>query len=74
MDNSKYFADVPATSWAAGAVAFASSHELFNGISSTQFSPEQPMSCGMLAVVLHNLESNPAQALTGAFAGMDNSQ
>lgn len=28
----------------------------------------------MLAVVLHNLENNPAQALTGAFADVDNSQ
>ena len=74
VDNSKQFADVPATSWAADAVAFASSHELFNGASFTQFSPEQPMSRGMLAVVLHNLEGNPAQTLTGAFVDVDNSQ
>ena len=43
VDNSKYFADVPSTNWAAEAVAFASSHELFNGTSATQFSPDQPM-------------------------------
>lgn len=74
VDNSKYFADVPATSWAADAVAFASAHELFGGTGANQFSPDLPMSRGMLAVVLHNLESNPAQALTGAFADVDNSQ
>lgn len=74
VDNSGYFADVPATSWAADAVAFASSHELFNGTAPGQFSPDTPMSRGMLAVVLHNLESNPTQALTGAFTDVDNSQ
>ncbi|MCI9223163.1 MAG: hypothetical protein HFF22_07335, partial [Oscillospiraceae bacterium] len=74
VDNSGYFADVPATSWAADAVAFASAHELFNGTAPGRFSPDQPMSRGMLAVVLHNLESNPAQALTGAFADVDNRQ
>ena len=74
VDNSKYFADVPATSWATDAVAFASAHELFGGTGANQFSPDLPMSRGMLAVVLHNLESNPAQALTGAFADVDNSQ
>lgn len=74
VDNSKYFADVPAMSWAADAVAFASAHELFGGTGANQFSPDVPMSRGMLAVVLHNLESNPAQALTGAFSDVDNSQ
>ena len=74
VDNSKQFADVPATSWAADAVAFASAHELFNGTAPGQFSPEAPMSRGMLAVVLHNLENNPTQALTGVFADVDNGQ
>ena len=32
------------------------------------------MSRGMLAVVLHNLENNPTQALTGVFADVDNGQ
>lgn len=71
VDNSKKFSDVPATSWASGAVAFASSHELFNGTSETEFSPELPMSRGMLAVVLHNLENNPSQAVTGVFTDVD---
>ncbi|MDE6259817.1 MAG: S-layer homology domain-containing protein [Oscillospiraceae bacterium] len=68
VDNSKYFYDVPATSWAADAVAFASSRELFNGTGANQFSPNLPMSRGMLATVLHNLESNPYQPFTGVFA------
>ncbi len=72
VDNSKQFADVPSTSWAADAIAFASSHELFNGSGENRFSPDLPMSRGMLAVVLHNLESNPDQALTGVFSDVDN--
>lgn len=62
VDNSKSFQDVPADSWASGAVAFASSHELFNGTSASTFSPDTSMTRGMLAVVLHNLENNPASA------------
>ncbi len=69
VDNSKPFADVPDTGWQAE--AFASSHELFSGTAPGQFSPNAPMIRGMLAVVLHNLERNPAQTLTGAFADVD---
>ena len=68
VDNSKEFADVSSTGWAADAVAFASAHELFNGTSETTFSPDQPMSRGMLATVLYNLEGRPAQNLTSAFS------
>ena len=64
MDNSKAFADVPSTNWAADAVAFASAHELFSGTSETTFSPDQSMSRGMLATVLYNLEGQPDQTLT----------
>ncbi|MEY8231229.1 S-layer homology domain-containing protein [Oscillospiraceae bacterium 50-16] len=64
VDNSKEFADVPSTNWAADAVAFASSHELFSGTSENTFSPNQPMSRGMLTTVLYNLEGRPEQDLT----------
>lgn len=74
VDNSKPFADVPATGWQAEAAAFVSSHELFSGTAPGQFSPNAPMSRGMLAVVLHNLERNPAQTLTGVFADVDGGQ
>ena len=61
IDNAKSFADVSTDSWAANAVAFASGHELFSGTGSDMFSPDLPMTRGMLAMVLHNLENNPAQ-------------
>lgn len=74
VDNSKPFADVPGDSWAADAAAFVSARELFSGTAPDRFSPDAPMSRGMLAVVLHNLENNPTQTLTGAFADVDNGQ
>lgn len=74
VDNSKQFADVPAANWEFNAVRFVSSHELFNGTGSSTFSPDLPMSRGMLAVVLHNLENNPSQGLTGMFIDVDNSK
>lgn len=74
VDNSKPFADVPDTGWQAEAVAFVSGHELLNSTAPGQFGPEAPMSRGMLAVVLHNLESNPPQAFTGVFADVDSGQ
>lgn len=68
VDNSKEFVDVPAESWAADAVAFASAHELLNGTGGAAFSPELSMSRAMLATVLYNLEGCPDQELTGAFS------
>ena len=73
LDNSKAFDDVPEDNWAAQAVAFASGHELFQGTGGGKFSPEEPMSRGMLAVVLHNLERNPA-AVGGSFDDVNHQQ
>ena len=67
VDNGKSFADVPAGNWAANAVAFASGHEFMNGVSASSFSPAEPMTRGMLAVVLHNLEGNPGASYSGSF-------
>ena len=67
VENGKTFSDVPQTHWAAEAAAFVSARELFSGTGPDTFSPNQPMSRGMLAVVLHNLERNPAAGRTGSF-------
>jgi hypothetical protein len=71
VDNSKAFADVPPTNWAAEAVTFASARELFSGTSETTFSPDQTMSRGMLATVLYRLEGQPDQALTSAYSDVN---
>lgn len=73
-DNSKTFQDVSAvageaeTDSVAGAVAFVSAHELFQGTGNETFSPDQPMSRGMLATVLHRLEGQPAAAESNSFS------
>lgn len=67
VENSKDFVDVAANSWYSDAVAFASSHELFNGTSATEFSPDAGMTRGMLAAVLSNLERGDGSGLDAAF-------
>lgn len=62
VDNSKSFTDT-AGHWGGDAVAFAASHELFNGVSETSFAPDMPMDRAMLATVLFRLED--ATATTG---------
>lgn len=59
VDNSKAFTDT-AGHWAKEAVAFASSHELFNGVAEGIFAPDAPMSRAMLATVLYRLEGAAA--------------
>ena len=60
IDNAKLFDDVSARQWFNGAVVFASSHELFQGVSSTEFAPGKEMTRGMLVTVLWRLEGKPA--------------
>ena len=67
VDNSKTFADVRPTDWAAEAVSFASARQLFNGTSETTFSPEGTTSRGMVATVLYRLEGQPDQAPASAY-------
>lgn len=67
IDNSRDFADVAEGSWYDDVVAFASSHELFNGTSENTFSPDAGMSRGMLAAVLCNLERGDAAGLSADF-------
>ena len=73
VDNSKSFSDVSNSSWAADAVSFVSSRELFNGTGSQTFSPNLSMTRGMLTVVLHNLESNPGSAVLPSFSDVQES-
>ena len=59
-DRSKSFADVPAGNWASDAVAFVTSHDLFQGTAADTFSPNDPMSRAMLVAVLYRMEDEPA--------------
>ena len=73
VDNSKAFADVPADKWYAESVMFATSRELFNGVSENTFSPHAPMTRAMLATVLYRYdgEQNGAAGETWYAAAVD---
>lgn len=53
------FADVSGESWFKSAVDFVTARNLFSGISSQSFAPNQPMNRGMLATVLYRLAGEP---------------
>lgn len=65
VDNAKTFPDVPAENWAADAVAFATGHDLFQGVNGDSFAPDMTMNRGMLVTVLNRLE-NEAKGETAA--------
>lgn len=69
IDNKKTFTDVPQSYWAAGAVDFVSSRELFNGMGSTEtFVPEEAMNRAMLTTVLWRMAEKPGSSLKTVFA------
>jgi endonuclease I len=55
IDNSKTFPDAN-NHWALPAIGFVSARELFKGDSAGAFSPDQPMTRGMLATVLARID------------------
>ena len=62
IDNSKRFTDVAEGYWAAGAVQFAASRELFHGTSASTFLPTENMTRGMLMTVLARLAGQDTAA------------
>ncbi len=66
-ENGQFFTDVPESGWIAEAAAFASSHELFQGIGNDRFGPNQSMTRAMLATVLHRLEDEPTGGADSRF-------
>ena len=68
VDKSVDFADAAQAAWAGDAIAFVSSHELFQGTGEGSFSPNQPMNRAMLVTVLHRLESKPQAGVAVVFA------
>lgn len=68
VDNSKTFGDVQAGDWHKRAVDFISARELMQGVSEGRFIPNAPLSRGMLAKILHNMENNPSAAQDSSFS------
>lgn len=63
------YSDVPEGAWYAQAVAYCQEQGLMSGTGEGQFSPDQPMTRGMLAAVLYRLEGSPAPSPEGAGEG-----
>lgn len=61
-DNGKTFVDVPNGNWAADAIQFVASRELFQGTGAGRFSPQEPMTRAMFVAVLYRLAGTPAVA------------
>lgn len=57
--NAKKCVDVQPENWFAEAVDFTSGHELFIGVSETEFGPRLTMTRAMLVTVLYRLEDTP---------------
>lgn len=54
------YTDVPEGAWYASAAVYCRERGLMSGTSETQFSPDRPMTRGMLASVLYRLAGSPA--------------
>ena len=74
VDMGRTFIDVPGSHWAADSIAFVTARSLFSGTGENTFSPAAPMTRGMLAMVLNNLENNPAAAVSSVFTDVDENQ
>ncbi len=61
-DPCKTFKDVVEGKWYVEAVAYAVQHNLFNGISTTEFKPNTAMNRAMLVSVLYRMEGSPSAA------------
>jgi len=59
--------DVPESAWYYDSIAFAYRHKLFMGTGIDTFSPDMPMTRGMLVTVLHRAAGLPNPATGGAF-------
>ena len=64
VDNTKSFPDVDGSHWAADAIGFVASHEIFNGMGDGSFSPAQTMTRSMVVTALYRMANGSAAAGT----------
>ena len=68
------FKDVSSGKWYYNAVKWAYSNGYITGTSDTTFSPNDPMTRGMLVTVLYRAEGRPSASATTQFADVDSSK
>lgn len=75
VDNAKSFHDVSSNQWFAANVAWASSHEVMNGMPDGSFAPDASTSRAMVAQMLFNISGAEASGtVTSAFADVSAGQ
>jgi len=70
VSNKSAYEDAADTSWYYRAVRFVSENGLMNGTSQTAFSPDTPMTRGMLVTVLYRLEGEPKVTAENGYADL----
>lgn len=65
---------IQSSDWFYDGVYYAVERGLFNGVSSTEFSPNTPMDRSMLATVLHRLAGSPQTSYGGEFIDVSDGQ
>lgn len=68
------FTDVTADSWYYDAVSYVVDKKLFQGVSATQFRPQEPMTRGMVTTVLHRLAGEPEVSYEPIFTDVPEDQ
>ena len=58
VDNTKPMKDVKGDEWYADNIAWATSHEVMNGVGGGNFAPNDPTTQGMMVQLLYNLDGN----------------
>lgn len=71
IDNPKKFGDVNPDDWFYADAMLAAIHELFQGVSDTEFSPDEPMTRAMMVTVLYRLENEPNTSIADLFNDME---
>lgn len=67
VDNSKEFADVPASYWGSDYIDFVTSREIFSGIGAHTFAPDLPMNRAMIVTVLAAYDGADTSSSGGAW-------
>lgn len=68
------FVDVNKNQWYHEGIDFAVSNGLFNGVSKTEFEPDEPMTRAMLVTVLWRLDGKPEPAGSNPFSDVKNGE
>lgn len=67
VDNSKKFADVPASYWGSDYIDFVTSREIFSGTGANTFDPDLPMNRAMIVTVLAAYDGADTSSSGGAW-------